>query len=764
MSKELFAGRYVGKRVKRIEDPRLITGKGLYVDDLKLPGSLYAYFIRSQYPHARIVSIDARDAEKLGGVIAIYTYKDIEGFVEPITFEDARSEPMPLLASGKVRYVGEPIAMIIARDRYVARDAADLVSIDYEPLEAISDPYKAMESDIKIHEPAERNIATSERISCGDVDTAFSKAYLVISEKFYSQGVAPSPMEPRGVAAMYDGYTLTVWSSTQTPYDLKEELASKLKIGVPRIRVIQPDVGGAFGAKIARYHEEYLVPLASILTGFPLKWFSTRWEDFVSTNRGRDLYAELEVAVSREGRVLGLRGRIIADLGAYPWGTELPFICARMLTGPYRIENASIEVLGIYTNKTPLMAYRGAGRPEAAFFIERIMDIVSNELGIDPVELRLRNLIRPSEMPYRNCGGMRYDSGDYPSTLLRGVEKLGYRDLLRWADEEAKRGRVVGVGLSFYVEVTSGGPYESAIVRIESDGRVTVISGSTPHGQGDATGFAQLVADILGIDIGDIRVLWGDTDLIARGVITAGSRTITVGGGAVIQATMRVLEKARKIASSILEAREEDLVFENGRFYVRGTPDKYVTLKEVARRAYFSPPRGVEPGLEAISYYNPEGPVFPFGIHVAAVEIDRETGRVRITTYRSLDDVGRAINPMLIEGQLVGGIAQAIGQALYEEFLYDDQGYPRNPSLADYMIPTALEIPGDIVNIFQETPTKHPHGTRGVGEIGAIAAPPAIVRAVEDALRRAGARVRITRMPIKPEQIYRILSSLATNP
>jgi len=762
LSQTLFSGKYVGKRIKRIEDPRLLTGRGLYVDDLRLPGGLYAFFVRSQYPHARILSIDTRDAEKLSGVVAIYTYRDIERYVEPLTFEDAKSESMPLLASGKVRYVGEPIVMIVARDKYVARDAADLISIDYEPLEALSDPYKAMESDIKIHEPAERNIATNEKISCGDVDAAFSKAYLVISEKLYNQGVAPAPMEPRGVAAMYDGYTLTVWSSTQTPYDLKEELASKLKLNIPRIRVIQPDVGGAFGAKIARYPEEFLVPLASILNGAPVKWFATRWEDFVSLNRGRDLYAELELAVSKEGQVLGIGGRIIADLGAYPWGTELSMICARMLTGPYKIENVSLDVLGVYTNKVPLMAYRGAGRPEATFFIERMMDMVSDELGIDPVELRLRNLIRPEEMPYRNCGGMKYDSGDYPSTLMRGVEKLGYRDLLRWAEEERRKGRLVGVGFSFYVEVTSGGPFESAIVRIESDGKVTVISGSTPHGQGDATGFAQIVADMLGIDISDIRVLWGDTDLIARGVITAGSRTITVGGGAVIQATQRVIEKARKIASHMLEAREEDLVFESGKFYVRGTPDKYVTLKDVARKAYFSPPRDIEPGLEAISYYTPGGPVYPFGMHLAVVEIDRETGRVKILGYRSLDDVGRAINPMLIEGQLVGGIAQAIGQALYEEFLYDEQGYPRNPSMADYLIPTALEIPGNIENMFQETPTRHPHGTRGVGEIGTIGAPPAIIRAIEDALKRAGARVRITRMPVKPEYIYNILKQLST--
>jgi carbon-monoxide dehydrogenase large subunit len=755
---EIFLGRYVGKRVKRIEDPKLIMGRGLYVDDIKLPGALYAYFLRSSYSHARIRSIDVSDAIKLSGVVGIYTYKDIEKYVEHITFDEAKSEPMTLLASGKVRYVGEPVAMIIAKDRYVARDAADLISVDYEPLPALTDPYEAMESDIRIHEPAERNIAFEKSFKCGDPDSAFARAHLVISERLYNQGVAPAPMEPRGVAAYFDGYNLTVWSSTQTPFDLKEELYSRLKLKVPRIRAIQPDVGGAFGAKIIRYPEEFLVPLASIQLNSPVKWYSTRWEDLVSLNRGRDLYAEVEAAFDKDGRILGLRARIVGDLGAYPWGTELPMICARMITGPYKIENASITALGVYTNKIPLMAYRGAGRPEATYFIERLMSIAADELGIDDVEIRLRNLIKASEMPYKNCAGLTYDSGDYPSTLQKGLEKLDYRDLLRWVSEENKKGRLIGVGLSFYVEITSGGPFESAIVRVESDGKVTIISGASPHGQGDATGFAQLAADILGVNIEDIRVLWGDTDLIARGLITAGSRTITVGGGAVIQASLKVLEKAKKIAAHMLEAREEDVVFENGKFYVRGTPDKAVTLKDVASRAYFSPPQSLEPGLEAISYYNPGGPVYPFGVHISVVEIDRETGRVKVLLHRSYDDVGRAINPMLIEGQLMGGIAQAIGQALYEELLYDEQGFPRNPNLADYLVPTAVEMPIFEIN-FQETPTKHPHGTRGVGEIGTIAAPPAIIRAIEDALKRAGICVRITSMPVKPEQIYRLLSS-----
>jgi len=753
---QIFSGRYVGKRVRRIEDPKLITGRGAYVDDLKLPGALYAYFVRSQYPHAIIKAIDVEDAKKVNGVVAVYTYKDVEGLIDPFVYEDAKSEPMTVLASRKVRYVGEPIVMIVARDKYVARDAADLVVVDYEPLPALSNPYNAMESDVKIHEPAERNIAFEREIKCGDPDSAFSRAHLVISEKLYNQGVAPAPMEPRGVAAYFDGYNLTVWSSTQTPFDLKDELYSRLKVRVPRIRVIQPDVGGAFGAKIARYPEEFLIPLASIQLGAPVKWYSTRWEDLVSLNRGRDLYAEVEAAFDKDGRILGLKARIIGDLGAYPWGTELPMICARMLTGPYKIENASIKALGVYTNKAPLMAYRGAGRPEATYFIERIMSIAADELGIDDVEIRLRNLIKASEMPYKNCAGLTYDSGDYPSTLQKGLERLGYRDLQRWASEESKKGRLIGVGLSFYVEITSGGPFESAIVRVESDGKVTIITGASPHGQGDATGFAQLAADILGVDINDIRVLWGDTDLIARGLLTAGSRTITVGGGAVIQASLKVLEKARKIAAHMLEAREEDIVFEGGKFYVRGSPGKAVTLKDVASTAYFSPPQGIEPGLEAVSYYNPGGPVYPFGVHISVVEVDRETGRVRVLLHRSYDDVGRAINPMLIEGQLMGGVAQSIGQALYEELLYDEQGFPRNPSLADYMVPTALEMPVFEV-YFQETPTKHPHGTRGVGEIGTIAAPPAIVRAVEDALKRAGVRARITRMPIKPEQIYALL-------
>ena len=748
-----LGSRYVGRRVRRLEDVRLLKGQGSYVDDIKLPRMLYAAFARSEYPHARVRKVDVSDALKTPGVVAAFSWSDIEGMVEPETF-DVPSDPMYPLAKGKVRYYGEPVAVVLAEDPYAAADGAERVAVDYDPLEPVVDPMKAMEPDApRIHESAGGNVALDRTYSCGNVDSVLDKASIVIEEELYNARVYAASMEPRGVVASFDGSRLTVWASTQTPFDIKEEIEDRFKVKVDEVRVVQPDVGGAFGAKIPVYPEYILVPILAVKTGRPVKWYATRSEDLVATTHGRDIRARIRAGIDREGRILALDATLIADIGAYPLGYALPVIAARILSTAYDIVNGRVRALAVYTNKTPLGAYRGAGRPEANFFMERLMDIVADELGLDPIEVRLRNMVTPDKMPYKNCFGWTYDSGDYPATLREAVERLRIREAISWAESERSRGRLVGIGFSFYVEITSGGPFESALVRIEEDGSVSVISGSTPTGQGDATGFAQIVADVLGVDIGRVNVVWGDTGLIKRGVGTFGSRTMAVGGGAVIKALQAVLAKARRVAASMLGVDEDSVEYVPGGFRVRGDPETSVTLEEVAREAWR---RGVK--LEEYVEYDPGRPVYPFGVHMAIVEVDRDTGVVRLLEYRSLDDVGRVINPMLVEGQIVGGVVQGIGQVLTEEVTYTPDGYPAIQTLADYGVPTSMEVPLRIEVHLRETPTHHPHQVRGVGEIGSIAAPPAIVRAVEDTLKKY--RVRIRKTPIKPEEIAGILKGL----
>ncbi len=741
---------YVGRRIPRIEDYRLLRGEGQFLDDIKLPGALHVVFVRSEYPHARIKSIDVSDAAKANGVVAIITWKEASELLEPMTF-DVPSDPMYPLAKGKVKYYGEPVAAVVAEDRGSAEDAAELVSVDYEPLEPVVDPIKAMEDGApRVHESTPSNIGFDKTYSCGDVEKAFREADVIVEDELYNARVYAASMEPRGVAASFDGEKLVVWASTQTPFDIKEELEEKLRVKVGEVRVIQPDVGGAFGAKIPVYPEYLLVPALAARLGRPVKWYASRREDMVATTHGRDVRASIRLAASRDGRVLGVDATIIADLGAYPLGYALPAIAARILTGAYDIRNGRARAVGVYTNKTPLGAYRGAGRPEATFFIERMMDLLSDELGMDPIELRLKNMVRPEHMPYKNCFGWTYDSGDYPSALKEAVEKLGYREAALRA--RSSKDKLVGVGLIFYVEITSGGPFESALVRLEPDGSITVVSGSTPTGQGDATAFAQMVADVAGVDINRVKVVWGDTGLVKRGEGTFGSRTLAVGGGAVLKALEAVLSKARRVAAEVLGVPESKVSYEPGFFYVSDDPKSRVSLGEVAKIAA---ERGVK--LEEYVEYQPGNPVYPFGAHMAIVEVDPETGVARVVEYKTLDDVGRVVNPTLVEGQIIGGVVQGIGQVLYEEIVYDENGYPRVQSLADYGVPTSMEVPLKFEVNFRETPTHHPHGVRGVGEIGSIAAPAAIVKAIEDAVRRVNPRARIRKTPVRPEEIIRLI-------
>jgi len=754
-------GRYVGKPIRRIEDPRLITGRGRYVDDIQLPGMLYAAFVRSPYPHARIRSIDVSDAMRIPGVVAVYTPGRLNsmlksGIVPEDAFPAAKYVPRLPLAQ-KARHQGDPVAMVVASDRYVAYDAAERVVVDYEPLEPVLDPEAAMRPNAPlVHEELGSNIALDLPLSGGDVDDALSKAHRVIEETLYDQRVIPAAMEVRGAVASYDGSTLTLWTSTQVPHTVRKYLANILGLPAGRVRVIQPDVGGAFGSKLSIYPEEVAVAAASVALGRPVKWVNTRMEDMLSTNHGRDMRLKYRVGFNNDGVVVAIDGELLVDMGAYHMliGTLLPIIAAQMLPGPYAIRNIRLHVRGVYTNKVPLDPYRGAGRPEATFFIERIMDLVADETGLDPVEVRLRNFVRPEEMPYRNpISIFTYDTGNYGEALRRGAEVLGYWELLKWAEEERAKGRLIGVGLSFYLEICAFGPLETAKVKVDRSGDLVVATGLTPHGQGDATALAQLVADEFELPIERIRVVWGDTEIIEEGVGTHGSRSVTVGGSAALAAARKLKEELRRAAAKLMDVDPNEVEYSEGVFSHRAT-GRAVTIVDIANAVYEG---RIEANLEASHVYSVESPTFPYGVHVSVVEVDPETGFIKPLLHRVMDDVGAVINPMLAEGQVHGGVVQALGQVLLEEARYNEEGYLTNPNLSEYYVPTILDVPRIEWRI-----SDNPHrsnfltGTKGIGEAGTIGAPPAMVRAVEMALRPR--RVRLRSMPIRPEDVLRFMA------
>lgn len=724
--------RYVGRPIPRVEDELILRGKAAYVDDVELPGMLYAGFVRSPYAHARILKVDFSDALKMPGVVAAFGPGD--------------GEPFSFAPGGKVRYQGEAVAMVVARDRYVLYDALERVAVDYEPLPTVLDIYEALRPEAPlVDEGLGSNVVHDKVYEGGDPDRALKEADVVVEGRFAIQRIIPSAMEPRGVVAAYDGDVLTIWSSTQVPFDVRKEVAKALGLPLSRVRAIQPFVGGAFGSKLLVYPEEVWVATAAYRLKAPVKWVAARGEDFKATTHGRALTLEYKVGASRDGRILAVTGTVYADAGAYYWGEGLADTAAQMLPGPYNIRHGRVRAVAVLTNKTPLSAYRGAGRPEATLFIERIMDHVADVLGMDRVEIRRRNLIR--QLPYRNIFGITYDTGDYVATFERGLERLGYRNLKRWADEEAKRGRVIGVGFSVYVEITTFG-YETAVLRAERDGSFTLYTALTPHGQGLATALAQVLADELEVPVETIKVNWGDTAYVGDGIGTMGSRSITAGGSAAILAARRLKEELDKAAEKLLGCRP---VYSGGIFQCGGNS---VTIEEVVKAVY----RGkAEAQLTVEAIYRADA-TFPFGVHVAAVELDPETGFVRPLLYRSYDDVGVVVNPLLAAGQATGGALQGIAQALYEEAVYDESGNLLTPNLAFYYVPTAAEAPRYEVYFADEShPSRHPTGTKGIGEAATIASTPAVVMAVEDAVRRLKPGVRIDKTPITPEDVWRLL-------
>jgi carbon-monoxide dehydrogenase large subunit len=768
----------VGTRIKRREDPRLITGQATYTDDLQLPGMLYMSVLRSIYAHAKINSVDVSSAKALPGVVAVLTGADLAGQTGQIPcvaeVPGMKLPDHPLLAVGKVRYVGEPVAVVIANSRYVARDAADLIEVDYDPLDAVVDPEKAAKNDsLPIHEAFGDNIAFRTEVANPAVDQALKEADTVVKLRIVQQRLIPMAMEPRATVAQWDrgNKQLTVWSATQIPHLLRTQIAEALRLPENRVRVIAPEVGGGFGAKLNVYREELLVPYLAMKLGKPVKWTQARREDFAATIHGRGQVQYIEAAVKKDGTVTALKAKLFLDLGAYFqfFTPMIPSFTGMLMHGAYKIPAISFEQIAVFTNKMATDAYRGAGRPEAAFIAERVMDAVAAELKLDPVDVRRKNFIPKEAFPYPTPAGLVYDSGNYEGALDKALQLADYAALRKEQEALRKQGRYLGIGVSSYIEICGLGPsvllppklkaggWESCTVRVDPSGKVTVYTGVSPHGQGQETSFAQMVADDLGVDIDDVVVVHGDTAVVQYGVGTFGSRGMALGGTSLKMSLDKVKEKARKIASHLMEAPPESLDFGGGQVFLKSDPTKAIAFQRIVEAAYGfkAGVPNIEPGLEATSFYEPSNCLFPFGTHIAVVEVDAETGDIQFRRYVAVDDCGNIINPMLVEGQVHGGIAQGLAQALYEEVVYDENGQLLSGSLMDYAVPKAAMMPWmELENTVTPTPV-NPLGVKGVGEAGTIGSTPAVVNAVIDALAPFG--VKNIDMPLRPERIWRAI-------
>jgi carbon-monoxide dehydrogenase large subunit len=766
----------IGARIRRREDPRLITGRATYVDDVKVVGMLYAAFVRSPYAHASIKRVELDAARQLPGVVAAFSGADAiaKGWAPslPVAHKiaDLKTPPHAPLASDEVRFVGEAVAVVVASDPYVARDAAELVEVDYEELPVVVDIDKALAPGAPlVHSELGTNVAFTMPFTAGDPDAAFAAAEVVVKQRIVNQRLAPVPIEPRGMVAQWDpgAGQLTLHSATQIPHLLRTQLSLVLGIPETKMRVVAPEVGGGFGAKLNVYAEEAVISWVSMQLSRPVKYIESRSECFQAMIHGRDQIDELELAATREGTITGLRVRILGNLGAYHQllTPVIPTLTLLMAPGCYRIPNIAGEVVGVFTNTMSTDAYRGAGRPEATFFIERMLDLLARELGADPAEIRRRNFIEPEAFPFTTSTGLTYDSGRYESTMEKALELADYKGLRARQAELRKQGRYLGIGLSTYVEVCGMGPsaampaagWDSATIRVEPTGSVTVLTGVSPHGQGEETTFAQLVGDELGIPIDQVNVVHGDTDRVQYGVGTFGSRGTAVGGAALKLAIETIQAKAVQIAAHQWEANPADVEYRQGKITVKGDPGKSMSTAEAGFLAFMGDklPAGLEPGLDATRRFEPPNFVFPFGTHVCVVEVEPETGRVDVVKYVAVDDCGRILNPMIVEGQIHGGIAQGLAQALYEEVVYDDQGQLLTGTLMDYAVPHADQVPyyelaGTV------TPTDvNPLGVKGVGEAGTIGSTPAVANAVLDALAPFG--VAHLDMPLKPEKLWRAI-------
>jgi aerobic carbon-monoxide dehydrogenase large subunit len=777
----------LGQPLKRREDAALITGKGKYTDDISRPGQAYAVIVRSPYAHARILSVKTDMARNAPGVLAVYTGQDLAsaGGVVPTCWllPNLKTPAHPILAKDVVRHVGDGVAVVVAEDRYQARDAADLVEVDYEPLPAVADPRLAVADGAPlVHEDAPGNLAFDWTL--GDeakTAEAFAAAPHKVSVDLRNNRLIPHAVEPRAALAEWDDSKgeLTLWMTTQNPH-VHRLLMCLASMGLPehKIRVIAPEVGGGFGSKIHHYPDEAIVSWCAIKLCRPVKWTATRSETNLTDAHGRDHWSFAELALADDGKILGLRVSTHAAMGAYlsTFAPAVPtYLYGTLLSGQYDIPAIFVRTLGVFTHTTPVDAYRGAGRPEATFVVERLMDLGARELGLDPAELRRRNFVAPDAFPFQTQVALQYDSGNYAPAMDQALATAGYAALR--AEQQKRRqegGKLLGIGISSFIEAcglapsqvvgslgAQAGLWESAKVRVHPTGTVAVYSGSSSHGQGHKTAFAQVVSDRLGIPYENVEIFQGDTQEVPFGMGTYGSRSAAVGGSAIVKAIDKVVAKGKKIAAALLEASEEEIVFENNQFFVKGVPARSKAWGEVVLEAYLSHkmPDSLEPGLEETAFYNPSNFTYPFGTHVAVVEIDTETGAVSLLRYVCVDDVGNVINPMIVDGQVHGGLAQGIGQALWEDAVYDEDGQLLTATMMDYALPRAHKLP-NFETGRTVTPCPHnPLGVKGVGEAGAIASPAAVANAVIDALSHLG--VRHLDMPYTSEKVWQAIQSNA---
>ena len=759
-----------GKRVRRQEDPRLITGTALYLDDLKMPGMHHACVVRSPHAAARIKAIDTRAALAAPGVAAIFTGADIKslGAVPcAASLPGLRVPHHHLLAQDRVYYTGHPVAVVVATDRYLALDAADLVSVDYEPLPAVSDPEKALADGAPaVHPEWPDNIAFTFHQEGGDTEQAFRDAEVVIRQRITSQRLIPTSIETRGVIAEWRAgeRSLTLHSSTQIPHLLRSLVAGILGMPENLLRVITPEVGGGFGSKLNVYAEEALMAFVAMKINKPVKWVESRRENFQATIHGRGHVDYFELAARRDGTILGLKLKLIQDLGSYHQllTPVIPTLSVLMMPGLYRFKNVNADVVGVFTNCVPTDAYRGAGRPEATHGIERMVDLLAQELKMDPAEIRLKNFVHSDEFPYATATGLSYDSGDYAKPLHKAMAEIGYTQLRQQQQAARAEGRLMGIGISTYGEICALGPsialpaggWESATVKIEPSGKVTVLTGASPHGQGEETTFAQIVADELGVPMNDVLVVHGDTAVVQYGIGTVGSRGTAVGGAALFCALQDLKAKMKKFGAMMLGT---DRVTFSGGQCIDDVTGKSVTFAEMASAAHHAKklPPDTQPGLVATHFWEPPNFTFPFGAHIVATEVDRDTGAIHIQRYVCVDDCGRIINPLIVDGQVHGGVAQGLGQALWEQAVYDDSGQLITGELTDYALPRASFMPW-IESSHTETPSPvNPLGVKGVGEAGTIGCSPAVVNSVVDALSPLG--VRHIDMPLTPEKIWKLI-------
>ncbi len=780
---EPLNARFFGASVKRVEDPRYLSGLGQYVDDIDLPGMLYAVFLRSPHGHARLRSIDTEAAAQLPGVRTVMTGAEMARLVPPVhtglNYIEHRPTVMPVIATDRVRYAGEAVAVVVADNPYVAEDALELIEVDYEPLPAVVHPEQALADDApRVHEDWPDNIAVRSSHDTGDVDRAFAEAAFVIDERFRSEPVTGIPMEPRGCVAHYDRafQSLTLWTSTQIPHLIRTLLADLLSLPEHRLRVIAPDVGGGFGIKVHLYPEELILSALALHLKGAVKWIQDRREEIMTNVHCRDHCHRVQAAVREDGVITGIEARIVADMGAYmsqPFGGGLESTgAARMLLGPYKVTQYRYEAYSTVSNKSPRGAYRGVSMPICTLIMERLMDTIAQRTGLDPADVRRRNLVRPDDFPYVNALGVVYDSGSFEESLDRALEAVDYPALRAEQQRLRAEGRYLGIGISCYVEITAQNSeamqargvkrvpgYDTSTVKVEPTGKVIVSSSVIAEGTGKETALAQIVADELGLTLADITVVLGDTSRTPYGSGTWSSRGAVGAGGSCFRASRKIRSKMQDIVAGHMEANPDDLELRNGRFEIKGTPSISMTFEDAARLAYMvsneALPEGMEPGLEVTDYYDPPRQTVSNATQVVVAAVDIETGQVSLRQCVIVHDCGRMINPMLVDGQIHGGVAQGLGQGLYEAVRYSEQGQVLSASLMDYLVPTATEMPFMEVGHLETPSPLTEGGIKGMGEGGTIGTPAAIANAVADALAPFGAQ--ITNLPVTPELVRNLI-------